>query len=235
MDAGPRRAQYRRRCAQICQFRRHQGKVLSISLARAPTSHFQAGQGFLRRIHRWPILLADDAQHQQPTNRCRQADDTTSLAYRPPQARQQSDGTPARVLRLHHARQQTAHLRRNAGIRDRKRALDKRHRLAPSSRGRSVAWHATLAHVGGCSSAEQPADRACAPCSSRNNTCVVVRDHAVFGAAAANAPRLPLALVPCYQDPVERRLGGARAYTGVAAYGLSGCTGAAPRWRASCR
>jgi hypothetical protein len=48
--------------------------------------------------------------------------DTTTLADWPPQARQQSDGAPTRVLLIHTG--QTAHLRRDASIRDRKHALD---------------------------------------------------------------------------------------------------------------
>jgi hypothetical protein len=48
--------------------------------------------------------------------------DTTSLADWPPQAREQLDCTPARVLLFHTG--QTAHLRRDASIRNRKRALD---------------------------------------------------------------------------------------------------------------
>ena len=44
-------------------------KVPSISLAHArPNLTSKLGQGFLRRIHRWPILLADDAQQQQQSS-----------------------------------------------------------------------------------------------------------------------------------------------------------------------
>ena len=130
-------------------------KVPSISLARAPTPHFQAWSG-LPPPH---TPLADPSRRRRTTTTTtiqhhrRQADDdwhTASLAYRSPQARQQPNGaTPAHVYRFYPARQQTAHLRRNARIRDRKRALDKRYRLAPSSCSRSVTWHATLAYVGG--------------------------------------------------------------------------------------
>ena len=127
-------------------------KVPSISLSRAHTSHFQPWSG----VPPPHTPLADTPRRRRTTttqHHRRQAHDdrhTASLAYRSPQARQQPDGaTPAYVYRFHPARQQTAHLRRNARIRDRKRALDKRYRLAPSSRGRSIAWHATLAYVGG--------------------------------------------------------------------------------------
>jgi hypothetical protein len=66
MDAGPRRAQYRDRCSSIRQFRRHQGRscLSPFACALYLTSIWQ---GFLRRVHRWPILQADDAQPETKT------------------------------------------------------------------------------------------------------------------------------------------------------------------------
>ena len=61
MDAGPRRPQSRHRRAQIRQFRCYQGTFYPSFLSRAQISR-SARQGFLRRVHRWPIFLADEAQ-----------------------------------------------------------------------------------------------------------------------------------------------------------------------------
>jgi len=117
-------------------------KVSPIHLPRAPMiSHVQLA-GF-PPPH---TPLADPPRRRRTTHRRQANDYSASLAHRPPQARQQPNGAPARVLLFHAS--QTAHLRRNDSIRDRKRSLDKRHGLAPSSRGRGVAWHATLARVG---------------------------------------------------------------------------------------
>jgi hypothetical protein len=66
MDAGPRRAQYRDRCSSIRQFRRHQGTSCLSPFAR-PSYLTSIWQGFLRRVHRWPILQADDAQPETKT------------------------------------------------------------------------------------------------------------------------------------------------------------------------
>src|SRR6266478_9828391 len=66
MDAGPRRTQSRHRCSEICKFRRHQGAYLpSAPKVLISHTHTSCMQGFLRRVHRWPILT-DEIQQQQP-------------------------------------------------------------------------------------------------------------------------------------------------------------------------
>ena len=73
MDARPRRAQSRHRCSEVCKFRRHQGACLpsvpkktkqELILSRA-----MCMQGFLRRVHRWPMLTDEIQQQQHPESK----------------------------------------------------------------------------------------------------------------------------------------------------------------------
>ena len=170
--------------------------------------------------------LADLPRRRGTAHRCQNDSHATSLSHRPAQARHQPDGAPTHVA--HFRTPQAAHLRRDLSIRDRKRALDKRHRLAPAARSRGIARYTARACAG---PTEQPADRACAP--FRRDTCVAVRDHAVISGASSSraSETIALAVVPCNQDPVEWGRGGTCACSGVAILGISGCAGAAPRWR----
>ena len=69
MDARPRRAQSRHRCSEVCKFRRNQSAYLPSAPKKKPLElvliHAVHAKGFLRRVHRWPILT-DEIQQQQP-------------------------------------------------------------------------------------------------------------------------------------------------------------------------
>jgi hypothetical protein len=163
-------------------------QVLTTSLA-GPYLTF-SWQGFLRRIHRWLIILAHDTQ---PTN-AKPDDHSASLAHRPLQAREQPDDALACVLLFPMG--QTAHLRHDASIRYHKCALDKQHRLPPAEASLGT-LRLRASGPPSCPQTVRARHAAATPASLFEIT-------QTLAAPAPVHPRLVLAIVPCNQDSAER-------------------------------
>ena len=151
---------------------------------------------------------------------------------RKPQARQQLDRRHAPNIHTSKA----PHVRSSSSLCGRERSLDKRHRLAAFSRGRSIPRYAPLA--GGTAESTDRA-RSRASTTFNGHARIPVRDRTGAGrtdraSSATRAPQaLPLAFFSSHQDAGEWSCLGAYACVGVAAAGISACAGATARWRAS--